>query len=274
MNTLCLYYENAAARRIAVMIGSILSMSRYAECREDVSLRQYKRILLVLTEKQAVQPLAEVVQHAEPDTIWGLIVIGDNELSVQRLRRQAEMLLKRPIALSAFIPASDVTEGVIRAAETIQPPPAAVPDSDSTAWQALETFLTSHTTGVLATGWGRNIRTTPIEYVYWHKKIYLFSEGGRKFANIYRDPHVSFSVCEPFSDFSHLAGLQLSGTAQILEPQDEGYTAAAAAKGIAEERLRKMPVVLHVIEISPSEAVFLWGQFAREGKAVRQVYRF
>lgn len=138
MNTLCLYYENAAARRIAVMIGSILSMSRYAECREDVSLRQYKRILLVLTEKQAVQPLAEVVQHAEPDTIWGLIVIGDNELSVQRLRRQAEMLLKRPIALSAFIPASDVTEGVIRAAETIQPPPAAVPDSDSTAWQALE----------------------------------------------------------------------------------------------------------------------------------------
>ena len=141
------------------MIGSILSMSRYAECREDVSLRQYKRILLVLTEKQAVQPLAEVVQHAEPDTIWGLIVIGDNELSVQRLRRQAEMLLKRPIALSAFIPASDVTEGVIRAAETIQPPPAAVPDSDSTAWQALETFLTSHTTGVLATGWGRNIRT-------------------------------------------------------------------------------------------------------------------
>lgn len=114
--------------------------------------------------------MAEIVQYAEPDTTWGLIVIGDNELSVQRLRSQAEMLLKRPIALSAFIPASDVTEGVIRAAETIQPPPAAVPDSDSTAWQALETFLTSHTTGVLATGWGRNIRTTPIEYVYWHKK--------------------------------------------------------------------------------------------------------
>ena len=53
MNTLCLYYENAAARRVAVMIGSILSMSRYAEFREDVLLRQYKRILLVLTEKQA-----------------------------------------------------------------------------------------------------------------------------------------------------------------------------------------------------------------------------
>ena len=79
-----IYYKNAAARRVAVMIGSILSMSRYAECREDVSLRQYKRILLVLTEKQAVQPLAEIVQYAEPDTTWGLIVIGDNELSVQR----------------------------------------------------------------------------------------------------------------------------------------------------------------------------------------------
>ena len=153
-------------------------------------------------------------------------------------------------------------------------PAAFVPDSDSEAWQALETFLTSHTTGVLATGQGRDIRTTPIEYMYLNKKIYLFSEGGQKFVNMYRDPHVSFSVCEPFSDFSRLAGLQLSGTVRIIAPQDEGYAAAAAAKGIAEERLQKMPVVLHVIEILPSEATFLWGKFSKMGKAVRQVYQF
>lgn len=273
MNTLFLYCEEEAARRTAVMTGSMLSMSRYKDCREDISLRQYGRILLVLTEDQDIRLLTEAVQSAGAETVLGVIVIGRHEDAARQVAQQAETLLGRP-AKAVFVPADDLIEGAIAAAEALQNQETAVPAGDEAAWQALEEFLTSHTTGVLATGQGRDIRTTPIEYVYWNKKLYLFSEGGRKFVNLYRSSCVSFSVFEPFSGFQKLAGLQLSGTARMLEPGDEAYAAAAAVRGISEERLQNMPVILHGIEISPSEAVFLWGPFAKMGKAVRQVYRF
>lgn len=110
MNTLFVYHQNAAARRIAVMIGSMIGMSQYKECREAISMEQYKRVLLVLMEEQDLLPLADTVQHAALDRTVGIIVVSDCEMYAQTLRHQAEKLLGRPVSLFVFFSSNDLVE--------------------------------------------------------------------------------------------------------------------------------------------------------------------
>ncbi len=265
-------YNQPEMRHTACMMGSIVSMSKYAPCRSDIDFSKYGRIVIVAGDPEDIPLLAGKVREHCGGKWLGFVAFSEEPC--REWLHEAEQLLGRTVDFSVFAGMDNLTENSISAAESLTTALRKKENNDEAVLMAMESFLKAHNTCVLATGWGTDVRTTVIEYVYHGKKVYLFSEGGDKFRNLYRNPNVSLSVFEPFTGFPQLAGLRIDGTARIIEPDDSDYFTAAAAKGIARERLEKMPVVLHVVEISPSTAVFLWGEFIKQGKAPRQVYRF
>ena len=171
----------------------------------------------------------------------------------ERIAAAIEARLDRPLDVTAFISSENWLDDTIRAAQAIQARDKGQGNPDEAVLQAMETFLAGHNTGVLSTGWGQEVHGTPIEYVYEKGTFYFFSEGGRKFINLYRNRHAAFSVCDAFTDVQHLAGLQAEGSVRFIEPDDEAYPRIAARKGIAPQRLAAMPVVLHVIALDVAQ---------------------
>lgn len=138
------------------------------------------------------------------------------------------------------------------------------------ARERLETFLAERHVCALATGSGDAVRCTPIEYGWHDGAFWLFSEGGRKFAHLARNPHVCLAVFDSSSEFGSLHSAQIQGTATIVEPFSDEYRRALAAKHISEEAARKAGDHLHLIKVVPEEADFLDSNLRRDGYSVRQ----
>ena len=64
--------------------------------------------------------------------------------------------------------------------------------------------------------------------------------------------------------------MQISGTAEIVEPWSEEYLALLAVKRIPAESLRNMPVEMHLIKIWPEAIDFLNSSFKEQGADSRQ----
>lgn len=273
-NTLFIYDGDSMTKNIAKIMASVLSMSKYAAYTDDIKPERYQRIVLVIGAKRSMcsdlHKLAPIVADK-----WTGLIVGDFQNTHMEARcNQVQAALQKKLDFTAFVSEEQYVDDAIKATEKLYAAVAPREDQDPDVLQAIEEFLQNHNTGVLATGWGRYVRSTPIEYKYKDGHLYIFSEGGGKFANLYRNDQVSFSVCDPFSDFQHLAGLQLHGKARIIEPDEPDYATAASVRSIPVERLRAMPVMLHIIDITITQAVFLWGGFTKLKKAPRQVYSF
>ena len=64
-----------------------------------------------------------------------------------------------------------------------------------------------------------NPRVTPLEYKHFGLTIYIFSEGGGKFANLRKNKKVALSMASPYDskkDFFGAKGLQMWGKAQVI----------------------------------------------------------
>jgi hypothetical protein len=140
--------------------------------------------------------------------------------------------------------------------------------------RVVEEFLLHHNTCTLTTGWNSRVRSTPLEYLYSENHIYLFSEGGEKYANILLNPHVSLAVYEPFHGMEQLAGMQISGNAEVVEPGSDEYRRIAFLKGTNPESLSGLPVSLPAIKVRLIRAEFLWSGFADHQAARQQVFEF
>lgn len=95
-----------------------------------------------------------------------------------------------------------------------------------------------HNTCALATSANDIVRCIPIEYNYIDGNFYLLSEGGRKFRGLYTNENVSLAIYESYQGFGELAGMQIMGKAQIIEPFSDEYNKVLEYKKIQRRRLR------------------------------------
>lgn len=133
-----------------------------------------------------------------------------------------------------------------------------------------EDFLLSHNTCVLATGTGSRVRATPIEYALMDGCIYILTEGGEKFANIMLNSNVSMGICDAYKSMSELGGMQISGTARIVEPGCGEYKRVLGLKKLDYEKISSMPIALNMLKIEIKKAEFLWSGFGRLGYDIKQ----
>ena len=133
-----------------------------------------------------------------------------------------------------------------------------------------EEYIQSHNTCALATGTGDYVRCTPIEYSWHDDCFWMFSEGGKKFIGLQKNPHVCLAIYDQYEGFGSLHGMQVMGTAELVEPFSEDYNAHAAHKKISLEALRKLASPMHLIRVRPTRIDCLFSDFKKLGCAPRQ----
>jgi hypothetical protein len=87
-----------------------------------------------------------------------------------------------------------------------------------------ESFLTAHNVLHLATCKNNEPRCTPVEYFNNGLIVYMFCEGGGKIANLKANPHVSYSIADPYNpgaDFFGASGMQVWGIATVFKKNDD-----------------------------------------------------
>lgn len=136
--------------------------------------------------------------------------------------------------------------------------------------KTIDEFLTSHNTCALACAAGDFVRCTPLEYSYRDNTIWIFSEGGLKFAALKENPNVSLAVFEPYAGFGKLESAQITGTACIVDPESDEFARAAEARGIKGDALARVRGMLHLIKIAPSRIDYLSSDLKAKGFDSRQ----
>lgn len=125
-------------------------------------------------------------------------------------------------------------------------------------------------TCALATGANDFVRNTPIEYSYHDGYFWMFSEGGEKFIGLAKNPNVCIAIFDKYEGFGKLKGLQVMGTAELVEPFSEEYNAHAEFKKIPLTALQKLPSPMNLIKVKPISADFLNSDFKKDGYDSRQ----
>ena len=133
-----------------------------------------------------------------------------------------------------------------------------------------ERFLEAHKVCSLATACVDFVRNTPIEYSYFDGAFYMFSEGGLKFRALEQNKNVCLAIYDDRPDFGNLCGMQITGTAELVEEFSPEYNKVAEHKHIPLEALKKLPSPMHLIKVLPQEIEFLKSAFKKEGFSSRQ----
>ncbi len=139
-------------------------------------------------------------------------------------------------------------------------------------WAAIEEYIQRNNTCALATGYGSFIRCTPIEYSWHDNAFWMFSEGGQKFVGLKENENVCLAIYDRYDGFGKLKGMQISGTAEIIEPFSIEYIQAAEWKKIPVDALRKLPFTMNLVKVQPKEIDFLNSDFKQAGYDSRQHY--
>ncbi len=134
----------------------------------------------------------------------------------------------------------------------------------------IEKFIMAHNTCALATGFGDFVRCTPIEYNYKDGRFWLFSEGGMKFRALEDNKNVCLAIYDGYVGPGQLGGMQIAGTAELVEPWTGEYMDLLAFKKIPVESMKKLPDVMYLIKVTPVCIDFLCSEFKKSGFASRQ----
>ncbi len=212
--------------------------------------------------------LARAIPLHLPVAVWLLPADGAEE----RLRAAGEVFGDR-LVLAGTVPADPVAlaDAAVALRRRLFRETSEMPVAELRALVMDE--LAARSTCTLCTGHGDAVRATPIEYLLLDGRLYLFSEGGEKFAHLLANPRVSVAVYDPFVSMSTLFGLQLTGGAALVPAWSAEYGRALAAKGLAPERVRALPVLIHLVRIDLEEAELVSSEAQRRGYAARQRLR-
>ena len=104
--------------------------------------------------------------------------------------------------------------------------------------------------------------------------MYFLSEGGEKFANILLNPNVSAAVFNEFKGMNQLRGMQIKGTAELIETGSDEYREFLLLRNLKYENVMKLPSTLHLIRVRISKIEFLWSAFREMGANVKQILTF
>ena len=107
--------------------------------------------------------------------------------------------------------------------------------------------------------------------MYHNGALYFLSEGGEKFANIEVDDRVSIAVYEKYIGLDKLAGLQITGKAEIIPFGSEEYKDVVASRGLEYSKLMKMSIRLNLIKVHIEKYEALMSEFAKQGYGPQQV---
>lgn len=135
-------------------------------------------------------------------------------------------------------------------------------------------FILAHNTCALAAGFGEFVRCTPIEYSFKDEKFWMLSEGGLKFRALKNNKNVCLAIFDPYNGFGKLGGMQITGTAELIEPMSKEYLDLLEFKKIRIESIRELPHEIHLICVTPSRIDFLWSEFKKMGYGSRQHLTF
>ena len=136
--------------------------------------------------------------------------------------------------------------------------------------ERIEAFLAERKTCALATASEDLVRCTPIEYNYLDEAFYFFSEGGLKFKALRYNKNVSLAIFDGYSGFGALKGLQVQGTASLIEPFSEEYIKLLDYKKIPIEGMKKLPKAMNLIKVVPKIFDLLDSDLKKEGVDSRQ----
>lgn len=131
-------------------------------------------------------------------------------------------------------------------------------------------FLKSHNTCALATA-GDMPRATPLEYSYADGCIFILSEGGEKFAGLLANGRASIAVYDSYRGIESLAGIQITGRAEVFSPGSSEQRDILRMKGLDPSRIAALPFDLYAIRVKMARIEFLKGDLKRRGYDVRQV---
>lgn len=135
---------------------------------------------------------------------------------------------------------------------------------------AAEKFILAHNTCALATGSGGFVRCTPIEYSYAGGCFLMMSEGGLKFRALAENKSVCLAIFDAYDGFGTLGGMQVAGTAQLVEPFSPEYLAHLERRKIPESAVRALNHPMHLIKVTPERIDFLSSAFKKLGFDSRQ----
>lgn len=141
-------------------------------------------------------------------------------------------------------------------------------------WAEMQKFIEKHTTCALATAYGDFVRCTPIEYSFKNGMFWMLSEGGLKFHALKHNKNVCLAIYDPYSGFANLAGMQVTGTAKVVEPGTKEYSEILEFKKISADNLNKLNHEIHLICVAPVRIDFLWSGFKKMDCDVRQFLTF
>lgn len=133
-----------------------------------------------------------------------------------------------------------------------------------------EQFIMAHHVCAMAAASKDIVRCTPIEYSYADGAFWMFSEGGLKFAALKENHKVCLAIFESNPSFGGLHSVQVSGTAEIVEPFSKQYMKLLEYKHIPSEMIRRMEEPMNLIKVVPEEADFLDSDLKKEGYGSRQ----
>ncbi|MBC2576436.1 hypothetical protein [Peptostreptococcus canis] len=131
--------------------------------------------------------------------------------------------------------------------------------------EIIEDISINHKVMSLSSSTNDITRTTPIEYMYIDGNYYVITEGGLKFANIYINDKVSFSINDEFTTMNKVLGVQCDGIASVIDMYSEEYYKIMSTKGISKENLNNLVINLYLIKIVPKNYTILNYEFKKEG---------
>ena len=136
----------------------------------------------------------------------------------------------------------------------------------------IERFILAHNTCAMATGCGDFVRCTPIEYNYKDGRFWFFSEGGLKFRALEDNKNLCLAIYDSYIGFGQIGGMQIAGTAEIVEPWTDEYMNLLEFKKIKAEKLKQLPTTMYLIKVTPTRIDFLCSEFTQMGYNSRQTY--
>jgi menaquinone-dependent protoporphyrinogen IX oxidase len=139
--------------------------------------------------------------------------------------------------------------------------------------KAVEEFMNTHNTCTLSSGSEDRVRATPVEYIYYQGQMYIFSEGGEKFANMLLNENVSVAIYDAYTNMDHLKGMQITGIAQLVADFEE-YQRVLELKGLNLDFIQQLKVDLKLIRVQIEKVEFLNSKFKDKEYQVRQILKF
>lgn len=140
----------------------------------------------------------------------------------------------------------------------------------NTLKKEIKQYIEANNTCSLATGSGEFVRVTPIEYTYHDEAFWMFSEGGEKFIALEQNKNVCLAIYDKYEGFGKLKGMQVTGTAELIDYFSEEYISAAKYKKLPIKVLRKLPEPMNLIKVTASKIEFTNSDFKQYGCDSRQ----